>query len=452
MDINTVFVLVMFATFILCLFSGYPMVFVLGGVAVLFAFAGEIANTYFDIWLDADLSFLKLAVRRIFSTVSSYSLIPLPLFIFMGLMLDRSDIARELLDAMQEALVRLPGGLAISVTAIGVVLAASTGIIGASVVLLASLALPSMLEARYSKSLATGVVAASGTLGILIPPSIMLIVMADQLALSVGDLFMAALLPGLVLAALYFVFVIAFAFIFPSHAPRGGAPASGRDRIAAVLRILKALMPPVLLIFSVLGSIFFGIASPTEAAGVGAAGATLLAWIKRRLDFETLRDVCYSTAKTTAFILGALVGATTFAVVLRGLGGDEVIDQTILSLPFGPEGTVLAILGIVFLLGFVLDWIEIAMIVLPLVASSVAALGFDLVWFAILVAVCMQTSFLTPPVGFALFFVKSASPPSVSMIDVYKGVVPFVLLQLVGLALVFAFPELALWLPSIVYQ
>jgi tripartite ATP-independent transporter DctM subunit len=444
-------VLIMLGTFILCLFSGYPMVFVLGGVAVLFAVIGEIANSYFDIWLDADLSFMKLAVRRIFSTVSNYSLIPLPLFIFMGYMLDKSDVARELLEAMQDALGKLPGGLAISVTAIGVVLAASTGIIGASVVLLASLALPAMLNAKYSKSLATGSVAASGTLGILIPPSIMLIVMADQLALSVGDLFMAALLPGLLLAGLYFVFIIGFAFFFPSHAPRHTI-AGGASKWDIISRILKTLVPPVLLIISVLGSIFFGIASPTEAAGVGAAGATLLALAKGQLRISVLRDVCYSTAKTSAFIVGALIGATTFAVVLRGLGGDEVIDHAILSLPFGPEGTVIAILAIIFFLGFVLDWIEIALIVLPLVAGSVAQMGFDLVWFAILVSVCLQTSFLTPPVGFALFYVKASAPKTVSMIDIYRGVIPFVLLQLLGLALVFAFPELATWLPTIAYD
>ncbi|MBZ0162865.1 MAG: TRAP transporter large permease subunit [Notoacmeibacter sp.] len=441
----------MFATFIACLFSGYPMVFVLGGVAVLFALIGEVANNLFGLWVDADLSFMKLAVRRIFGIVSNYSLIPLPLFIFMGYMLDRSEIARELLDAMQDALRRLPGGLAVAVTAIGVVLAASTGIIGASVVLLASLALPTMLKDGYSKSLATGTVAASGTLGILIPPSIMLIVMADQLTLSVGDLFMAALIPGLLLASLYLVYIIGYATLFPAHAPRQAARGDKIRLLAVLARTFKALVPPATLIFAVLGSIFLGVASPSEAAGVGAAGATLLALLAGRLSVATMRDVCYATAKTTAFIIGALVGATTFAVVLRGLGGDQVIDGVIMALPFGATGTVIAILVLIFLLGFVLDWIEITLIVLPLVAGSVRQLGFDPVWFAIMVAVCLQTSFLTPPVGFALFYIKAAAPPGIAMGDIYKGIVAFVALQLLGLVLVFSFPALATWLPVVAY-
>lgn len=277
MDWNLVFVIAMFAVFIALLFTGYPLAFVLGGTAVIFAVLGEIMNTYFDIWVDADLGYMKLVISRIFGVMSNYSFVPVPMFIFMGFMLDKSEIAKDLLRALQMALGPVPGGLALAVTLIGVVLAASTGIIGASVVLLTALALPTMLQDKYSPELASGTVAASGTLGILIPPSIMLILMADQMSLSVGDLFMAAVVPGLILAALYFLYIVVVTFLRPELAP----PLAAAERALPLRRILAlvaaSLVPPLLLIFAVLGSIFFGIASPSEAAGVGAMGATILA-------------------------------------------------------------------------------------------------------------------------------------------------------------------------------
>lgn len=452
-DTNLLFVVLMFATFIALLFTGYPLAFVLGGVAVIFAVTGEILNTWFDVWVDADLGYLRFAVNRIFGVMSSYGLVPVPMFIFMGLMLDKSGIANELLRSLQMLMRRVPGGLALAVTIIGTVLAASTGIIGASVVLLTTLALPTMLKDRYQPELAVGTIAASGCLGILIPPSIMLILMADQMNLSVGDLFMAAVFPGLVLSGLYFLYIGTIAFIRPNVAPPLElAPGEAESTAEMLVAVARAMIAPSLLIFAVLGSIFFGIASPTEAAGVGAAGATLLAAVNRKLDIATLKDVMYGTAKTSSFIFAAFAGATTFAVVLRGVGGDQVIEEGLLSLPFGPEGILAVMLLVVFLLGFILDWVEITLIVLPLFAPVVPALGFDPVWFTILVAVCLQTSFLTPPVGFALFYLKSVAPPQITVMHLYRGIVPFVMLQLIGLGMVIFFPALATWLPSIAYR
>jgi tripartite ATP-independent transporter DctM subunit len=295
-----------------------------------------------------------------------------------------------------------------------------------------------MLKDNYSPTLACGTVAASGTLGILIPPSIMLILMADQMDLSVGDLFMGAVFPGLVLAALYFAYIVIISFLRPHMAP--SLPKEERQMPAGqvVFYLAKTLVPPLLLIFAVLGSIFFGVAS-------------LLAAANRKLNLTCLKEVCFATAKTTAFITGAVMGATAFAVVLRGVGGDQVIDETILSLPFSPVGTLIAILAIIFALGFILDWIEITLIILPLLAVSIPKLGFDPMWFTILVAVCLQTSFLTPPVGFALFYMKSAAPPGITLLHIYKGIVPFVILQVIGLAIAFLVPELVTWLPSVAY-
>ena len=448
-DWNLVFVALMFATFVALLFTGYPVAWVLGGVGVVFAVTGELINASGGD-VDADLATLGLVVDRIFGTMSNYGLVPLPLFIFMGHMLDRSGIAADLLEAMQTALGRVAGGLAIAVTVLGVVLAASTGIIGASVALLGTLALPAMLEDRYQPELAVGTVAAAGCLGILIPPSIMLVLMADQMQLSVGDLFMAALLPGLVLAALYLGYLLVLCRLRPDLAPPV-APRGGENWAAVWGRVVRGMVPPMLLILCVLGSIFFGVASPSEAAGVGAGGATLLAALRGRLGLATLREASEATARTTSFIFAIFLGATCFAVILRGLGGDEVIEAGVASLPFGPSGVVLVLMTLVFALGFFLDWIEITLIVLPLVEPITGTLGIDKLWFTMLVAVCLQTSFLTPPVGFALFYLKGVAPPSVELGHLYRGIVPFVGLQLAGLALLFLFPALATWLPSVAY-
>jgi tripartite ATP-independent transporter DctM subunit len=329
-DLNVLLVLLMFASFIALLLAGYPVAFVLAGVGLLFAALGEVLNAA-AVDVDADLSTIGLLIERLYGTMSSYSLVPLPLFVFMGHMLDRSGVAVTLLRSMQTALGRVPGGLALAVMAIGVVLAASTGIIGASVALLGTLALPAMLDDRYQTEFAVGTVASAGCLGILIPPSIMLVLMADQMRLSVGDLFLGAVIPGLVLAALYFLYIVLFAALRPDLAPP--VPEDRRPEVAPLrlaAELARALTPPVSLIVAVLGSIFFGIASPSEAAGVGAAGATLLAFSNRSLDLRTLREVARRTARTTSFIFAILVGASCFSVVLRGLGGDEVIESGLL--------------------------------------------------------------------------------------------------------------------------
>jgi tripartite ATP-independent transporter DctM subunit len=460
-------VIAMFMTFIALLFTGYPVAWILAGVGVAFCGLAYLCDNGSMNWTGLDetltgLDYLTLGavVNRVYATMSNAVLVALPMFIFMGLMLDQSGVAEKLMTAMQRLFGKTRGGLAITVTMIGIILAASTGIIGASVVLLGVLSLPSMMEQKYSPTLASGVVAASGTLGILIPPSIMLVIMADQMALSVGDLFMAAVFPGVIVGALYLVYIFIIALIKPDVAPVPvGAKTPDWDAVKAVL---IAVIPTLGLILAVLGSIFVGLATPTEASGIGALGATLLALGYRRLTLKKLVNVLVSTFNTTAYIFAIFLGATVFSYVLRELGGDELIAHMIDSTGFGPTGTIVFILFVVFLLGFVLDWIEITLIVLPLMRPIVNGLGMDipgfgvidepsLVWFVILVAVTLQTSFLTPPVGFALFYLKGVAPKEISLLHIYRGVVPFVLLQLTGLALVFLWPALATWLPSVAY-
>jgi len=448
------FVIGMFATFGALLFTGFPVAWVLAGTSVIWTAIGIISVDYFgaDLWFDFGSS-LGLLPERIWSLVDNITLVALPMFIFMGIMLDQSGVAERLMTNMVKLFGAVRGGFAVTVIVMGVLLAATTGIIGASVVLLGMLSLPVMMKHNYSKSLAVGTSCATGTLGILIPPSIMLVLMADRLATpdaSVGDLFLGAFFPGLMLGAMYVAYVLGLAFVSPSSAPLP----KNREKITpgVVWGVFKAVIPTAALILAVLGSIFFGFATPTEASGVGAAGAMLLAAMNRRLTFKVLKDSLKQTTRTTAFIFAIFVGATAFAVVLRGLGGDRVIEDALLGLPFEPTGILMVILFVVFLLGFFLDWVEITLIVLPLVAPVVQNLGFDLVWFTILFAVCLQTSFLTPPVGFALFYIKGVAPPEITVIDIYKGVVPFIILQLIGLALVFAFPGIVTWLPSVSFQ
>jgi len=452
-SLEEIFVISMFATFIVLLFTGFPVAWVLGGTAVIFALVGFLAVEYFDadIWYTWD-SAIALVPERVWDLVAKETLVALPMFIFMGIMLDRSGVAEQLMKNMVRLFGGVRGGYAVTVIVIGVLLAATTGIIGASVVLLGMLSLPVMMESKYSKSLAVGTACSTGTLGILIPPSIMLVLMADRLATpdaSVGDLFMGAFFPGILLGALYIAYVLILAALRPSVAP---VPANTEPVTwGVVLDVFKATVPTAFLILAVLGSIFFGIATPTEASGVGAAGAVLLALVNRRLTGKALRESLRETTKTASFIFAIFVGATAFSIVLRGLGGDEVIEETLLGLPFEPIGIVLAILFVTFLLGFFLDWVEITLIILPLVAPVVQSLGFDLVWFTILFAVCLQTSFLTPPVGFALFYIKGVCPPEITVFDIYKGVVPFIILQLVGLALIMIWEPIVTWLPSAAY-
>ncbi|WP_434357325.1 TRAP transporter large permease subunit [Parasalinivibrio latis] len=449
MEINEILAIAMFLSFIGLLFTGFPVAWVLGGVAVIFSAIAMGLDTWADTWIGIDWDYVSIVIPRIWDTMNNWVLVALPMFIYMGLMLDRSGVAEDLMSNLVKLFGRIRGGLAITVTFVGLLLAASTGIIGASVVLLAVLGLPMMLRQGYSKALACGTVCSTGTLGILIPPSIMLVMMGDRLGVSVGDLFLGALFPGLLLAGLYIGYLFMVGLLSPQSAPvpDDAEPIS----FWQVLGVFKAVLAPAGLIVAVLGSVFLGIATPTEASGVGAAGATLLAWSKGRVNGDVMREVCKATTRTSAFIFALFLGATAFSLVLRGLGGDELIEGALTSLPFGPAGVIIAILFIVFLLGFFLDWIEITLIILPLVAPIVSNLGFDLIWFTILFAVCLQTSFLTPPVGFALFYIKGVAPPGIQVSDIYKGVIPFILIQLAGLIIVFNFEQIVTWLPAMAY-
>ncbi len=446
MSIDDLLALTMLVAFVGLIFSGFPVAWVLGGLAVAFTSVAIILEIDLGIHTGVDWAYASLTVDRTWDVMHNWVLVALPMFIFMGLMLDRSGVAGELMANLVKLFGRIRGGLAITITLIGILLAATTGIIGASVVLLALLGLPVMLDQGYDKKLAAGTVCAVGTLGILIPPSIMLVLMADRMAMPVGDLFLGAVFPGLLLGSLYVAYLLIYAWLRPKHAPvpEHSEPVS----LGVVLGVLKSVLAPVALILAVLGSIFFGIATPTEAAGVGAFGATVLALINRRLDAQVLREVIRQTTTTTAFIFAIFIGATAYSLVLRGLGGDELIEGALLGLPFGASGIVITILFATFLLGFFLDWIEITLIILPLVAPVVVNLGFDLVWFTVLFAVCLQTSFLTPPVGFAIFYLKGVAPDDVSLGTIYRGVTPFIALQLLGLALIFVWDGLVTWLPA----
>ncbi len=460
MEINDFLVVAMFLSFALMLFTGFPVAWVLAGVGMLFAGVGYLSDIYLDTMTGLDFLTLGLVVNRIFKIMDNWVLVALPMFIFMGLMLDKSGIAERMMHAMQDLFGQVRGGLAVTVTVIGIILAASTGIIGASVVLLGLLSMPAMTNQGYSKSLAAGTVCGAGTLGILIPPSIMLVIMADQLALSVGDLFMGAVFPGVILGGLYITYILVLAYLQPETAPL--SPDRRHFSLPMLAEAVKSILPPALLIVAVLGSIFAGITTPTEASGVGALGATLLAAYNGKLNWKVMKEVTYAAYKTTAYIFAIFLGATCFALVLRELGGDELVERAITSLPFGPYGILIFILLIVFLLGFLLDWIEITLIILPLLSPIVAGLGFDiegygevgepaLVWFVMLVAVTLQTSFLTPPVGFALFYLKGVVPPGITLAHIYKGVAPFIILQLIGLTAVMLFPKLVTWLPAAAY-
>jgi tripartite ATP-independent transporter DctM subunit len=440
--------LCMLLSFIVLVFTGFPVAWILGGLSVLFTAIAIVFEIDLGLTTSVDWGYTSLTVDRIWNVMENWVMVALPMFILMGLLLDRSGIARRLLVSVARLMGPVRGGLAITITIIGILLAATTGIIGASVVLLALLGLPVMLENGYDKQLAAGTVCAVGTLGILIPPSIMLVLMADRMSMSVGDLFLGALLPGALLGGLYIVYLLMVGWLQPARAP---AAKSEPIDLAAVWELFLAIVPAASLILAVLGSIFFGVATPTEAAGVGAAGALLLTWFNGALSRSVMNDVLQETTRTTAFIFAVLLGATAFSLVLRGLGGDILIERALMSLPFEGTGIIVSILFATFLLGFFLDWIELTLIVLPLVSPVVVNLGFDPVWFTVLFAVCLQTSFLTPPVGFAIFYLRGAAPEGIDLGTIYRGVVPFILIQLLGLAMIFYWQGLVTWLPSQAY-
>ncbi|NBN65131.1 TRAP transporter large permease [Pannonibacter tanglangensis] len=435
--------LLMLAGLVAGIFAGYPVAFVLAGIGILFAVAAGVP-----------MLFLSTSVSRIYSGIlTNWLLIAIPLFVFMGLMLERSGVAERLLKSLAGVFRGVPGGYAFAVAIIGIVMAASTGIIGASVVLMGMMALPTMLANRYDPKISCGLIAASGTLGILIPPSIMLIVLGDQLRVSVGELFMGAVGPGLLLGLLYVLYLVGVAILQPHRMP-AAETGEAQPFWRAFGTLAKDLLAPALLILAVLGTIVAGIATPTESAAIGAVGATILAISSGGLNLAVLRSALLDTTKTTAMILFVMMGATVFSVVFRKLGGDTLILDMFSSLGTSPYVVLFVIMALVFLLGFFLDWVEITLVVVPIVAPVVAGLDFGLpkeqtlIWFAIALAVNLQTSFLTPPFGYALFYLRGIAPKGVTIGMIYRGIIPFVVLQVIALVLVISFPQIALWLPA----
>ena len=445
--------LYLFLAVCLFLMLGYPVAFTLAGTALAFATGGVLTGVF-------DAGFLSALPARIFGTVNNSTLIAVPLFILMGTILEKSRVAEELLDSMARLFGSLRGGLGISVVVVGMFLAASTGIVGATVVTMGLLSLPSMLRSGYSPSLAAGTICATGTLGQIIPPSIALVLLGDILSnayqqaqlsmgtlnpktVSVGDLFMGALIPGLILVAMYILYLLVQARLKPETAP----PSTLEPVSAGV--VLRGLIPPLGLIILVLGSILVGAATPTEAAGIGAIGALLLAIAKGQMGYVRLKDAMRQTLEITCMVFMILIGAAVFSLVFRGFGGEELIQTFFHGLPGGVMAATLVVMVVIFLLGFILDFIEITFVVVPIVGPILLAMGLDPVWLGIMIALNLQTSFLTPPFGFALFYLRGVAPESVTTSAIYKGVVPFILMQLALLIALWFWPGIATWLPSV---
>ena len=435
--------------------AGYPVALSLAGTALLFALVGSVTGHF-------DMAFLMALPNRLFGTIENTTLIAVPLFIFMGVMLEKSKLSEDLLESMADLFGGFKSGLGISVVLVGALLAASTGIVGATVVTMGLMSLPTMLRRGYAPSQATGVIAATGTLGQIIPPSIALVLLGDTLSgayqqaqlnmgifmpktVSIGDLFVGAIIPGLLLVIFYCLYLVVFS---------RPTPVDSDQRVInrSLLRTIKSLLPPVFLIITVLGSILTGLATPTEAAGVGAFGVTALAAIKGQLTIQKLREVAQNTTQVTSMVFLILIGAAIFSLVFRGFGGEEVVEQFFISLPGGVFGATLLVMVVIFLLGFILDFIEITFVVVPIVGPVLLAMGVDPVWLGVMIAINLQTSFLTPPFGFALFYLRGVAPASVETSDMYWGVLPFIVLQLLLMLMLFIWPQLATWLPTLIYS
>ena len=448
----------LFVSVIVILLAGFPVAFTLGGTALLFAGFGVIGGSFNE-------ALLSGLPNRLFGIMTNETLVAVPLFVFMGVTLERARIAEDLLETLSALFGTLRGGLGISATIVGMLLAASTGIVGATVVTMGLLSLPTMLKRGYSPEIAAGTICASGTLGQIIPPSIILVMLGDVMTtayqqaqldmgifspktVSVGDLFAGALIPGLMLVFLYVLYILGLAFFRPDIMP---AHERGPGETVTLTKVLRALFPPLLLIFAVLGSILGGYATPTEAAGVGGMGALLLAVARRELNLVRLHEIMRSTLRISSMVFLILIGASIFSLVFRGYGGDDGVRAILEALPGGVVGAVIVVMLVMFLLGFVLDFIEITFVVVPIVGPVLLAMGLDPVWLGIMIAINLQTSFLTPPFGFALFYLRGVAPPSVSTMQIYRGAVPFVAIQLLALLLLAAFPELVTWLPGKIY-
>ncbi|MCO4799104.1 MAG: TRAP transporter large permease subunit [Colwelliaceae bacterium] len=455
--------LLMFVVVCLVLLLGYPVAFSLAGTALLFAGIGNFLGVF-------EATFLNALPSRIYGVINNQTLLAVPLFVFMGAMLERSKIAENLLNAMSVLFGRFNGGLGISVTLVGMLLAASTGIVGATVVTMGLLSLPTMLKRGYNSQFSTGIICATGTLGQIIPPSIALVLLGDVLSsayqkaqlqmgifspetVSVGDLFAGAVVPGLILVFFYISYCLIYAFLKPNEVPSLSVEDINEiqgDKSKLSL-MLSALLPPLTLMCAVLGSILFGFATPTEAAGVGAMGATLLALFQKQLTKENLTAVMQSTVKITSMVFLILIGASLFSLVFRGFGGEELVHGFFEGMPGGVVGATLIVMLVIFLLGFILDFIEITFVVVPIVAPILLAMGLDPIWLGIMIAINLQTSFLTPPFGFALFYLRGVADKSVKTASIYRGVIPFIIMQLLLLLALAKWPELATWLPNVIY-
>lgn len=449
--------LYLFAAVFILLLTGYPVAFTLAGTALIFAAIGQTTGSF-------DPAFMEALPNRIYGIMTNQILIAVPLFVFMGVMLERSKIAEDLLETMARLFGPLRGGMGISVILVGMLLAASTGIVGATVVTMGLLSLPTMLKRGYDPQISTGMICASGTLGQIIPPSIVLVLLGDVLSsayqqaqldmgifspktISVGDLFVGALIPGLLLVALYIAYIVFIALFKPLAMP--AMPKHAHDDSANIVEaVLLSLLPPLLLIIAVLGSIIGGLATPTEAAAIGAVGAMVLAAAKKQLNIDNLTEVVRSTLRITSMVFMILIGASLFSLVFRGFGGDELIRELLSDLPGGKLTAIFIVMLVMFLLGFVLDFIEITFVVVPIVGPVLLAMGIDPVWLGIMIAINLQTSFLTPPFGFALFYLRGVAPTDIKTTQIYKGVMPFIAIQLLAMGLIAYWPALATWLPS----
>jgi tripartite ATP-independent transporter DctM subunit len=429
----TLWVILMFVTLMLMLLIGYPVAFTLGAVSLL----------YGSIFLGLD--FFNLLPLQIWGVMTNFTLMAVPLFIFMGIILDKSGLAEDLLETMGQLFGRMRGGLAISVVIVGAMLAATTGVVGATVVTMGIIALPTMLKRNYSQALATGTIAASGTLGQIIPPSVILIILGDVMGVPVGRLFMGAVIPGLVLVIAFLVYISVIAWLKPEIAP--ALEVNEDENIWG--KVAFTLLPPMILVLGVLGSIFFGIASPTESAAIGALGALILAAAHRKLTLKNIQDATRLTTRLTSMVFLILIGATAFGLVFRGMGGDRLVQDFMLNLPGGQWGFLSISMALIFALGFFLDFLQICFIVVPILAPIASSFGIDLLWLAVLIAMNLQTSFLTPPFGFSLFYLKAVAPAEVKIQQIYRGIIPFIIIQIVAIILLLIFPKIVTWLPDL---
>jgi tripartite ATP-independent transporter DctM subunit len=442
---NEILVYCMFVLLFIAIMSGFPVAFGLGGVALIIGVIGEYMGEFYF----SDFSFIP---QRLYGIMQKFTLMAVPMFIFMGLTLEKSGLAAELLESLQQIFKRLKGGLAISIVLVGALLAASTGIVGATVVTMGAMALPTMLKWGYNKELACGTIAASGTLGQIIPPSIVLVLLGDMMNIDVGDLFIGAILPGFLLVFIYIIYIFLRVHFNPALAP-SHSDLINDEAETDLKKVTMALLPPIFLMVIVLGSILFGFASPTEASACGALGALLITAFKKRLKLNVLKDIMQETTKMTCMVFTILVGAQFFGVVFRGLGGDEMISSLILDNEIDRYLVLISVMLLMFLMGFFLDFIEICFIVIPIVCPLlINDLEFNGLWLAILIAINLQTSFLTPPFGFALFYLKGVAPPEITTLHIYKGVAPFVLMQIATIAILMLFPDIVTYLPKIVFS